>query len=84
MQWSTKHCGVGKGCTCLPMFVLIPEIELREEAREGKEGKGAGRRSAIGLPIAGRSHNHYLCHLSSVCLSTVGTMAHGCISMLRI
>lgn len=68
MQWSTKHCGLGKGCTCLLLFVLMPEVELGEEAREGKEGKGAGRRSAIDLPIAGRSHNNYLCHLSQMCL----------------
>lgn len=66
------------------LFVLMPEVGLGEEAREGKEGKGAGRRSAIDLPIAGRSHNHYLCHLNQMCLSTVGTMSHGRISMLRI
>lgn len=44
MQWSTKHCGLGKGCTCLLMFVLMPEFGLGEEAREGKEGRKGSRK----------------------------------------
>lgn len=67
----------------VPAAVLMPEVGLGEEAREGKEGKGAGRTSAIDLPIAGRSHNHYLCHLSQMCLSTDSTLSHGCISMTK-
>lgn len=44
MQWSTKPCGFGKGCTCLLMFVLMPEVGLGEEAREGKEGRKGSRK----------------------------------------
>lgn len=70
-----------KGCTSPLLFVLMPEAGLGEEAREGKEGKGAGRRGAIDFRIAGRSLNHYLFHLSHMCLYTVGTMTHSCISI---
>lgn len=70
-----------KGCTSLLLFVLMPEAGLGEEAREGKEGKGAGRRGAIDFQIAGRSLNHYLFHLSHMCLYTVGSVTHSCKSI---
>lgn len=54
----------------------------RGKRREGR--KGTGRRSAIDFRIAGRSLNHYLFHLSEMCLSTVGTMTHGCISIMNM
>lgn len=40
------------------MFVLVPK------GKERKEGKGAGRRNAVYLPIAGKPRNHDLTYLS--------------------
>lgn len=45
-----------KGMYVPVMFVLVPD-------KERKEGKAAGRRSAIYLPTAERSHKHYLLNI---------------------
>lgn len=68
------------------MFVLMPEAGLGEESREGKEGRIGSRKEECHRFTNSRKVTQPLSvpYLSQKCLSTVNTMSHGRISVLRI
>lgn len=68
------------------MSILMPEVGLGEEAKEGKQGRKGSRKEECQRFTNSRKITQPLsvpC-LSQTCLSTVGTTSHGRITVLRI